>query len=331
MKIHLVCLLQRTYDAVLQLHRQASPSLHQLVDDPHQADMILFVGRWSFYGGEVVDHPLPRLYPEKTFVYSDDDIFAPLLPGVYASARRGRFFDLGRMASQKFIDWQNPHIQAIDCPKQYLFSFAGRSSSLLRKLLFRINYRRSDVFIEDTSYYDHWTIQPDREANQRRYVETIAASHFALCPRGASSGSYRLFEVMQMGIAPIILSDRYILPEGPDWESFALVVPERKIASLPQILERHVAESEQRGRLAAQAYRQWFADEAVFNHIIALCQQLRERRKVPERWVQRLWPLMLWRLRAIRTAREAVRSTALLAMRLAGRGGVPAAAPPRND
>jgi hypothetical protein len=321
MKIHLVCLLPRTYDAMLRLCDLSEPKLHQLVDDPASADMILMVGRWSFHGETMLNHPIPRRYPEKTFVYSDDDVFAPLLPGVYASATRGRFFSLNRMESQKFIDWQNPCVRRMDAAKQYLFSFAGRSSSLLRKMLFRLRFNRPDVLIEDTSSYDHWDVQGDQEEKQRRYVETLAASRFALCPKGASSGSYRLFEVMQMGIAPVILSDRYILPYGPDWNSFAISVPERKIAQLDRILELHAHESEQRGRLAAEAYQQWFADPAVFNHVITLCQRIRERRRIPERIVQKFWPLMLWRLRVVRGVRQGVRGAVVQVLQRFGRAG----------
>jgi hypothetical protein len=310
---------------MLDLYRQASPQVHELTDDPHTADMILFVGRWNFYGGEVVKHPLPRLYPDKTFVYCDDDVFTPLLPGVYASAERGRFFSLNRLESQKFIDWPNPHIRMMDTKKRYLFSFAGRSSSLLRKLLFRVNFRRSDVTIENTSHYDHWTVQPNREEHQRQYVATLAASRFALCPKGASAGSYRLFEVMQMGIAPVIISDRYIPPFGPEWERFALFVPERKISQLAAIINKHAEESEERGRLAAEAYERWFSDPAIFNHIVSLCERISMRRRIPERWVQRCWGLMLWRLRVIRGVRQAARAVALHVMQLVGRIGLRAA------
>jgi hypothetical protein len=314
MKIHLVCLWQSTYDAILELHRQAEPQIHVLVDDPETADMILFVGRWSYYGHVIMDHPLPRKYPEKTFVYSDDDVFTPLLPGVYASAENPRFFKLNRLESQKFIDWPNPNVRRMDAEKKYLFSFAGRSSSLLRKRLFRISFHRPDVYIEDTSYYDHWTVQPDRDGNQKRYAETIAASRFALCPKGASAGSYRLFEVMQMGVAPVIVSDRYVLPKGPDWDSFALRVPERNLAKLPHILDKHAHESEERGRLALEAYERWFSAPVVFNQIVALCERVKARRIVPEQWIQPFWGLMLWRLRMIRGTREACRSTILWAL-----------------
>ncbi|WP_260703656.1 glycosyltransferase family 47 protein [Edaphobacter flagellatus] len=311
MKIYLVCLLESTYDAMLELYRQAEPKVHVLVDDPEEADMILFVGRWSFYGNGVVGHPLPKKYPEKTFVYNDDDILAPLLPGVYASAEQPRLFRLNRQENQKFIDWRNEHVQPIEAEKKYLFSFSGRSSSWLRKRLFRIDFGRSDVFIEDTSYYDHWTIQPDREENQKRYVRTLAESRFALCPKGASAGSYRLFEVMEMGIAPVILSDRYILPEGPDWDSFALRVPESRIGDLAQIVDAHAHEAEERGRLARKAYEEWFDSPKVFNHVVSLCERIKARRRVPERWVQPFWRLMLLKLRLVRGMRNALRAAIL--------------------
>ncbi|MBS1800796.1 MAG: exostosin family protein [Acidobacteria bacterium] len=311
MKIHLVCLLPSTYEAMLELHRQASPQRHVLVDDPAEAGLILFVGRWSFYGDGVVDNPLPRLYPEKTFVYNDDDILAPLLPGVYASATRPRLFRLNRCESQKFIDWPNPNVQPLEAGKKYLLSFAGRSSSLLRKRLFRIDFRRPDVFIRDTSHYDHWEIQPGRDEHQKKYAATIAASRFALCPKGASAGSYRLFEVMEMGVAPVILSDRYILPHGPDWDSFALRVPERRLASLARILDRHAHESEQRGRLAREAYENWFSSPMAFNHIVDLCERIRQRRRIPERWIQPFWGFMLWKLRLTRRLRDASKAFAL--------------------
>src|SRR5579859_960751 len=44
MKIHLVCLRQGAYEAMLRLEQQAEPRRHTLVDDPASADMILFVG-----------------------------------------------------------------------------------------------------------------------------------------------------------------------------------------------------------------------------------------------------------------------------------------------
>lgn len=300
MKIHLVDLLHSTYETMVELHRKAEPQRHTLVDDPESADMILFAGGWGRRGEGIIDNPLPRKYPEKTFVYRDDDGFVPLLPGVYSSAEKPGWLNLHRVESQKFIQVSNPNIRPMQMEKKYLFSFAGGSTSWLRKRLYKIKFSRPDVLIENTSNYYHWDpSQPGRDERQKQYAATIASSHFGLCPRGASAGSFRLYEVMEIGVAPVILSDKLLLPEGPDWNSFALRIPERNMKQLDTILARYVDESAERGRRAREAYDQWFAPPVVFNHIIAACERLRADRRISERWIHPFWGFMLWRVRFV--------------------------------
>lgn len=320
MKIHLVGLRESTYNAMVELHRKAQPQLHTLVDDAASADMILFVGGWGRRGEGVIDSPLPGKYPEKTFIYRDDDGFVPLLPGVYSSAEKPGWIDLGRVESQKFIEALNPNIKPLELEKKYLFSFAGGSTSLLRKKLYKVKFSRPDVLIENTSNYYHWDpSQPGRDERQKQYAATIASSHFGLCPRGASAGSYRLYEVMEMGVAPVIFSDKLLLPEGPDWDSFALRIPERKIEQLDTILAQHVGESAERGRLAREAYEKWFSAPVVFNQIIAACERVRAARRIPEPWIRPLWGFMLWRLRFTGWLRGVAKNVALVVFRLLGK------------
>ena len=320
MRIHLICLRQGAYDALVELQRKAQPQQHTLTDDAESADMILFVGGWPSRGEGVVENPLPKKYPEKTFVYLDDDGFTPLLPGVYTNAERPGLIDLHRAESQMFVDALNPNIQPIHAEKKYLFSFAGGSTSLLRKKLYRIKFARPDVLVENTSNYYHWDpAQPGRDERQKQYAATIASSHFGLCPRGASAGGLRLYEVMQMGVAPVVISDKLLLPEGPDWDSFAIRVPERKIAELDMILAAHVGESAERGRLARAAYEEWFSPPTVFNNVVAACERVRANRKVPERWVRPFWGYMLWRRRAAMGARGLVKSVVLGIFKLMGK------------
>jgi hypothetical protein len=320
MKVYLVCLRQSSYNAMIELHRQAQPQLHALVDDPADADMILFVGDWPAHGEGVVDSPLPRRYPEKTLVYFDSDGFVPLLPGVYTNAEKPRLLNLHRAQNQMFNDVLNPHVQPMMREKKYLFSFAGGSTSLLRKKLYKVNFNRSDVLVENTSNYYHWDpSQPGRAERQRQYAETIASSRFGLCPRGASASSLRLYEVMQMGVAPVILSDKLMLPEGPDWDSFAIRVPERKLKDLAAILEMYVDESAERGRLAREAYEQWFAPQVFFNNVVAACERTRARRRLPERWIHPFWGYMLWRRRFAMAARGFAKGAVLHIFKLMGR------------
>jgi hypothetical protein len=321
LNIHLVGLRDTALSAMLELHRVAEVPLHALVDDPETADMILFVAGWQPHGEGVADSSLPKKYPDKCFIYFDDDGFVPLLPGIYTNAEKLWGIDLGRTESHMFIDALNPNVAPIpNAKKKYLFSFAGGSTSLLRKKLYKINFGREDVLVRNTSDYYHWDpSQEGREARQREYAETIASSHFGLCPRGASAGGLRLFEVMQMGVAPVMISDTFRLPVGPDWDTFLIDVPESRIKDLPQILEPYRGESAERGRLARQAWENYFAPPVMFNGIVAACVRAKERRKISERWIRPFWGFMLWRRRMYNWSRAALKSVVLWVFKLMGR------------
>jgi hypothetical protein len=155
--------------------------------------------------------------------------------------------------------------------KRYLFTFQGGSTSLLRKRLFNLKFDRDDVLIENTSNYYHWDESQDgREERQLRYAETVAASHFVLCPRGAGVGTIRFFEVMAAGVAPVLIADDYELPPGPAWDKFLLRVPEKDIAELPQLLESHRASAAERGRLACEAFAEHFSTAREFDRVVEL-------------------------------------------------------------
>ncbi len=320
MKIHLVNMRQAALDAMLELYRRAEPKLHVLVDDPDAAEMILFVGSWDAEASQVRMHPLPRRYPQKCFVYFDADGFVPLLRGVYVNAEKAWLLDSRRAESQAFIDALNPMtVPQPDAAKRYLFTFAGGSTSLLRKKLYKLDFGRGDVVVRNTSDYFHWDAsQAGREQRQKEYAATIAASHFALCPRGASAGGQRLFEVMQMGVAPVLISDALKLPAGPDWKSFLIQVPERKIAQLVELLEPHRAESAERGRLARLAWERWFAPPVVFNNVVAACARTGETARIAERWVQPWWGFMVWKWRLRGQLRGAAKAVVLRVFKLLG-------------
>jgi hypothetical protein len=319
-KIHLVSLRQGAYDAIVRLHQKSQPQLHALVTDPEDADMILFVGGWPPHGQGVVDSPLPKKYSEKTFIYMDDDGFVPLLPGVYPNAEKRRFWNLPRYESQIWIDVLNPHIKPMQREKKYLFSFTGGSTSIVRKRLYKVNFNRTDVLVENTSSYYHWDPeQAGKAERQIRYAEVIASSHYGLVPKGASAGSLRLWEVMQMEVAPVVVSDRWMLPYGPDWASFAIRIPERKLKQLDTIIEKYLPESAHRGKLARAAYDEWFAPPVFFNRVIESCERAKANRRIPERWIHPFWGYMLWRARLKYGFRAFAKKIILGAFRVAGK------------
>lgn len=277
MTIHLVPLNESELLGLLQSRAQRSS--HTLTNDPSQAELILLAGSFGRDPALLLQHPLYYRYPGRCAVYTEDDNYLPLAPGVYCSAQVDAHSQAGRTFSYSYISrdgqYSNPFVASPETPpgKSLLFSFQGGSTSLLRKRLFNVSFNRPDVLIENTSSYFHWDLnQPGRESRQQRYAETLASSHFVLCPRGAGTGSIRLFEVMSAGIAPVLISDAYLLPPGPAWDDFLLRIPEKDIARLPELLEPHIPSSPDRGRKAQQAWLEHFSPEHEFNAIIRLCQ-----------------------------------------------------------
>ncbi len=276
MKIYLAPVDETELVHLLPLRAALAPTPYRLTGDPAEADLILFLGSFGHHPERLLRHPLFPTHQDRAAVYTEDDLYLPLLPGVYTSAEIDRSSRAGRVFSFAFVSrsgmYGNPFVGGSEPPaKTLLFSFQGGSTSLLRKRMFNLRFGRPDVLIENTSTYFHWDLsQPGRELRQRRYAETLAASHFVLCPRGAGAGSIRLFEVMSAGVAPVLIADSYLLPEGVDWDSFLLRIPEREIGRLPELLEPHMATSAERGALALAAWQKHFSPEQEWNRIVDL-------------------------------------------------------------
>jgi Exostosin family len=278
MLVH-VAALTENFEAALLLHARAASTRYVLTPNADAADLIILVGNFAREPTLLLDHPALRAHPERCAVYTEDDWYLPLIPGLYSSARRGLSSELGRVRSYSYVtatgSYGHQVFEAIPSPpqKKWLFSFQGGSTSILRKRLFKTSFTRSDVFIENTSSnYKHWdTEQQQRDERQRRYVETLKASHFVLCPRGAGSGSIRLFECMRAGIAPVLISDDYVLPRGVDWDTFLVRVSERRLASLPQILGPLESKSAERGAAARLAWLAHFAPDREFEAVVLGC------------------------------------------------------------
>jgi hypothetical protein len=322
MKIYIESVGGNELSALLRkLHGVADRPLHVIADDPSVADLILLCGSWSKSDSVLTGHPLVKLYPEKCAVYSDMDGYLPLLPGVYCSPMRGYSTRIGRVRSYSYIvrhiQKGNPFIQPLagGRTRDLLFSFQGSISSWVRKRLFKMDFGRPDILIEDTTHHQNWVQSSSSERQQKLYVETIGRSHFVLCPRGSGSGSFRFFETMRMGVAPVLIADGYVLPEGPDWDSFLIRVAEKEIENLPAILEPRRGESEDLGERAREAWERWFSTSQEFNQIVAQCELSLRSSGSSERIYRRLWPVMTFTYYSRRTIRKRIRASGLWLLR----------------
>jgi hypothetical protein len=277
------------YDQVDRMRASAAQDkfgVHTLTDDPATADVILFVENCSPIRHYlfVRHHAYYRSFPEKCYLHSRYDHPLPLLPGVYPSIERR---------------WQRPHwarsggylvaftndfaeYDGGQTERSYLYSFVGaKHNHALRESLFALS--GDDAYLLDTTpYWPYADLPADEQAAlEAQYQDIALRSHFVICPRGRGASSIRLFETMRMGRAPVIISDAWVAPDGPDWASFSVHVPESEIAQLPGLLAERAADAADMGRRARQAWEDWFSAEATFHRTAEACLDMQAARWLP--------------------------------------------------
>lgn len=256
---------------------QISASPHRLTDDPHAADIILFIDRVTTE--TIVSHPLYREHPERCVVYSSQDRPYALtsLPGLYPS--------LPRSCSNPYLHRGAPYLHvkneiepdlAVD--PVYLYSFVGSVRGLaVRNSLMKLPLSRA--YLQDTSDYKMFKSQKEAtitdpakiEEQRRLYADVMLQSKFILCPRGVGTSSFRLYETMRAGRVPVILSDEWVAPPGIDWNLFSIRVPERSADRIPDILAACEPMWEAMARRARRAWEEHFAPNTIFHHIAESC------------------------------------------------------------
>jgi hypothetical protein len=248
-----------------------------------------------------------KRFPDKIFGYSELDWPLRLLRGVYPGMRKS-VLNLNRFRSSSYLtfysDWRNPFVSAFTSeskPKDLLFSFMGRTSRVRRRL-FELRFEREDVVIEDTSSFQNWSKDDARrEETQRRYADLMARSRFVLCPAGAGPSTIRLFEAMEMAVVPVVISDDWMRPIGPDWSSFAVIVPEDQMEQLPALLESYGDRWQSMAASARRNWEEWFSPAKQFNFIIDSLELIRRTSLVSEQFmIKWVWPLMVFRKKYVR-------------------------------
>jgi hypothetical protein len=270
MKLHLTSAYQEhsALDALIRRAHQDSLQRHQLTSSPDEADAILFVENAQFDDylyDELASHELALRYPEKTFMYNEADTPWPVLPGLYC-CMSGNHFDHTSQIASPYITTPNPFVKYIhswNAEKRWLYSFVGSSSHRCRKAVLALSEQCGGVM--DTSEFDAWNCtEADRHAQGWKFAEHMAQSQFVLCPRGLGPSSARLFEALEAGIAPVIISDQWVPPPHIDW-SFAVRVREDQIHTIPARLAAIANESDDRGRAAREAWDLAYAPDRLFN------------------------------------------------------------------
>lgn len=247
-----------------------------MVSDPEQADLILFVETGTHAGQRfqlVRGHELYRQRRRDCCLFSSLDRAFPALPGVYASIPAGAHDRRWSRPGQYLAVRERGRLTPGE-PRRpaLLFSFAGRlGTHPIRARLAGLEHPRGELLDSGQG-----SAEPSGDQAKARFVEMIRDSAFVLCPRGIGSSSFRLFETMLLGRVPVIISDSWVEPEGPEWSAFSIRVPESETDSIPALLEDREGDAAEMGAAARRAWEEWFAEDIRFHHIVNTCLNLLE-------------------------------------------------------
>ncbi|PKD19671.1 hypothetical protein APR41_15770 [Salegentibacter salinarum] len=258
---------------------------HSVSDDPDAADIILFTEHHppeDPYFFKVLKNDLYKQYPHKSILYTDIDKPLPLLPSILPSIE-SRYYRKRLVRSGPYIAKQYKNESVLfreeSTEREFLFSFIGAARThTIRQRILDLNY--SNSFVKDSSAINLWELDSNtKKIVEKEYADVSLNSHFILCPRGEGVNSYRLYEAMEMGITPVIISDDWVPMRGPDWDEFSLRVAEKDIQEIPDILLEKKGEARKMGRLARKNWEMWFSKEVCFHHIACMCEDLMKSRE----------------------------------------------------
>ena len=253
--------------------------------DLETADAIVFQEKFSFkefrYIKKLEEDKIISKYLHKIFTINVDDCATGLLKGLYTSLPARRFKPSFHV-SVPYDRYPNEMIlknQFKEEPIKYLAGWRGNpSTNSLRPKIIKEFKNDSDISIQST-YFSWADRRIDEKSDKSLYVRLIKNSKFSLCPSGWAPVSFRIYESMALGRCPVIISDQFVPPEGPNWEDFSIFHPENKIHTLKKAL---VSKEIEYKSLGDSAYKNWvdfFSPSNVYSYYVTKLLALIEKQK----------------------------------------------------
>lgn len=108
-----------------------------------------------------------------------------------------------------------PHQYQFHVERDIFYSYVGSNTHPIRRHL------------------KQWT---NKRLPTKEYCELHARSVFSLCPRGYGINSFRIQEALQYGAIPVYISDKFIFPHNLDFNDFGVVIGEKDVNRVEEIL-----------------------------------------------------------------------------------------------
>jgi hypothetical protein len=275
--------------------QSAKKSAHELVSDPEEADIIFFTDEGLHPVTDSFNNSFYKRYWHKCFIFSQNDFPIPLLPGLYASLRKSEY-DYSWCRTGFYV-WDCPALDSqivftrydqIPFPTnpQYLCSFAGScQNATIRQRLKELQHPRYVVRDVNRDTITANTLGDKEWINRlhQQYMTLIGNSSFSLCPRGNGTNSFRLYESMAMGRAPVILADDWVAPRKIPWDKFSIRIAERDYKSIFQVLEQEEYRAAELGERARQIWEQHFHPDKAFDQAVDTFLDIRALGKTTQR------------------------------------------------
>ena len=242
------------------------------------ADVVLVASAGNMFGKHMLrfcrSEPYKR-YRNKCYAISVTDVEYATLPGLYTSVKDEKF-GVGYSAPMHYVTsnvarwgWDPLRWEDRDVPVSFIGSSATHP---VRAELFKVHWPEGSV-IEDvwTKGAKPWWSNDASfiRERQERYGAVMQRTQYALCPRGRSANSIRIYEAMEAGCVPLIVADEICLPSGPEWDRFTIRVSEDAVDFLSETLSNR-EDNETKGKLAREAWEQHFAPEKALDYLMVL-------------------------------------------------------------
>jgi hypothetical protein len=277
------CKLVTIHDSSISEFRQHNADRGvSWVLEPTAADIIVLFEEWDtrFWQHSKIlsEDPFFTAHWDRIFTINCDDLGRGFLPGCYTSLTKANFDPHLHRACA--FPYRNNEFAARSSQQKkrrykWLFSFNGTDKPHpIRRKLFRYftSHPQAKMVRTTTGFHSH-------SANEtQEYVDDILSSKFVLCPRGWSPATRRLFEVMELGCCPVIISDDWIPIKGVPWHECSIVIKERDFAHCADILKEKESVAERLGRAAREVWESHFSDAAKFRAMLCSILELREKR-----------------------------------------------------
>jgi hypothetical protein len=247
-------------------------------ETPAEADCILLFERWStkfwHYASDLRKDEIFSKHRDKVLCVNQDDAGRGFLAGCYTSLKRSNFSPRVHRAIPYLSNYNtliDSYAVEHERDRRYLFSFRGaKLTNPIRGEIVRrfATHPNAKIVCVDKSFGKH------SEDDMRSYIEDILDSQFVLCPAGWGPQTYRLFDCMQLGRCPVIISDEWVPIAGIPWHEFALRVPAKQVRHLPGLLSARMSDAASLGRAARQAWMMHCGSTQRFVHLMDQLQQL---------------------------------------------------------